>query len=91
MLKATIFMERLISTYPESRTHTTQYTRFIVSPPSLLSANHLQGWGRPAEKPLPAYAGQTEEEDHKGERKYCTVGQCPVLTVAWVYFINSLF
>lgn len=33
---------------------------------SLLPANHLQGWSRPAENPLPAYAGQTEEEDSEG-------------------------
>lgn len=67
--------------------HKMEFTAlFLVSPASLLSANHLQGWSRPAEKPLPAYTGQTEEEDHKGESEhYATHGhrtESPVLIVA---------
>lgn len=38
----------------------------IVSVRSVLSANHLQSWSRPAESPLPAHAGQAEEEDRQG-------------------------
>lgn len=45
----------------------------LVSVLSLLSANHLQGWSRPAENPLPAHTGKTEEEDSEGESlKYTT-------------------
>lgn len=47
----------------------------VVSVSSLLSANHLQGWSRPAENPLPAHTGQTEEEDSEGESlKYSVHG-----------------
>lgn len=45
----------------------------IVFVSSLLSANHLQGWSRSAENPLPAHTGQTEEEDSEGESLKYTV------------------
>lgn len=66
-----------------------QNTFSIVSVSSLLSANHLQGWSRPAENPLPADTGQTQEEDSEGESlKYTVHGitaahciQCSVIPV----------
>lgn len=40
---------------------------FALTALSLFSANHMEGRSRPAEKPLPAHAGQIEEEDGEGE------------------------
>ncbi len=57
----------------------------VLSVSSLLSTNHLQGWRRSAENPLPAHTGQTEEEDSEGESLKYT--EC-VITAE--HFINCV-